>query len=76
MAQQWQFLVLNITYRDNRREVIDFVSANYRPLFHYVLQEALEGYLEQLFSDGWQLTRTQTMNDGRDEAYYFRLPLV
>jgi len=76
MTQQWQFLVVNTFYRDCKREVINFVSANYRLISSYILRKELDDYFSQLYEDGWELTRFQILNDGRDEVYYFRLPLV
>jgi hypothetical protein len=76
MTQQWKFLVVNVTYRDASQQVADFVSANYRHIFSYILKEDFVAYLDQLSSAGWRLTRMQSLNNGRDEAYYFRLPLV
>ena len=76
MEQHWRFLVVNITYRDFRREVVHYVSANYRKIFSYAMKEELDNYLDQLDKEGWELTQIRSLNDGRDEAYYFRLPLV
>ena len=76
MTQQWRFLVINVTYRDDRQQVANFVSANYRSIFSYAMREEFDAYLSQLYKEGWKLTGIQSMNGGRDEAYYFRLPLV
>lgn len=76
MTQLWKFLVVNVTYRDASQQVANFVSANYRQIFSYIIRDDFVSYLNQLDHDGWKLMRIQILNNGRDEAYYFRLPLV
>ncbi len=74
--KKWKYLVVNVAYRDSSQQVVDFVSANYRLVFSYILKEELDIYLDELYKDGWQLIRIQSQKDGKDEAYYFKLPLV
>ncbi len=74
--KKWKYLVVNVAYRDRSQQVVDFVSANYRLVFSYILKKELDIYLNELYKDGWQLTRIQSQEDGKDEAYYFKLPMA
>ena len=76
MSQEWKFIVVNVTYRDSQQDHIEFVSANYRQALSCRMRGDFETYLQQLVEDGWKLIRIQTINGGKDEAYYFRLSLV
>jgi len=69
MAER-EYLVVNVSYGRNNK--IAFVSANYRMVFSNIHKDELDTYLNGLGSDGWQLLRVNTWNDGADQAYYFR----
>ena len=72
--QQWEFLIINVMYRDGSDSVIRTVSSNYHRVFSNILKDELEAYLRKLGEEGWVLEDVHRSEEG-DEAYYFKRPL-
>ena len=65
-----EYLVVNVSH--SSEDKIRFVSSNYRLILFDIRRDEFDAYLKKLVSDGWELTRVDSWNDGWDETYWFK----
>ena len=67
----WEYLVLNVTYRNENEDMVDFASANNEYVFSNVPRDELHLYMRELEKNGWQLENVHAEVKGR-ESYHFK----
>lgn len=72
--QTWEYLVLNVTYRNENEDIVDFASSDNEYVFSNVPKDQLHLYIKELEKNGWQLDNVHAEDIGR-ESYYFKRPI-
>jgi hypothetical protein len=73
--QKWEYLAINLLYRDDSKSLIDSVAFNNRHAFSNMTKDEWYAYLKKLGSEGWELVNVHHAHDGRNETYYFKRPI-
>ncbi len=70
-TSKWEYLVINVSYREGSKNVIKYVSSNYHRVLSNILKDEFYRYLEEVGKDGWTLENIHSDEDGH-ETYYFK----
>jgi hypothetical protein len=72
--QKWEYLRLDVRYRDPKDPGVDSVLSNYEEVFSNITFQELHSHINKLGSEGWEMVGERAAGE-RQHAFYFKRPV-
>jgi hypothetical protein len=72
--QKWEYLRLDVHYRDPKEPGVRSVFSNYDEILSNITFQELQSHINQLGRQGWEMVVERASGE-RHHAFYFKRPL-